>query len=102
MPHGELPIVSVLLVTFWLLETVYVPVPPVPVPKAVIVVPELTPLPETVEPISSPPELTAATFSTVPAAVPAALAMVPVTEADDGSSVNVVLVPFWAIASSPE
>src|SRR5271165_6166304 len=94
MPQGLLLPDSVSLATFWLLDTVYVPVPPVPVPKEDIVVPEVTPVPVMVEPTASPPDVTPLTVSTVPAAVPAALAIDPVTVAVCGNNFSVVLVPF--------
>ena len=46
--------------------TMYVPVPPVPVPKAVIMVPDNTPVPVTNCPTARAPEVTALTVSVVP------------------------------------
>jgi hypothetical protein len=45
--------------------TVYVPVPPVPVPRAVMVVPPVTPVPVSTCPIAIVPEVTAATVIVV-------------------------------------
>jgi hypothetical protein len=51
-------------------ETVYVPVPPVPDPRAVMVVPAITLVPESVMPTSSVPDATAVTVSVVAAIEP--------------------------------
>jgi hypothetical protein len=58
-----------------LVDSVYVPVPPVPVPNAVIVVPGATPVAVTTCPVVKVPELTAVTVITFVAndAVPAAV-----------------------------
>src|SRR5215472_2311947 len=58
--------------TVWELLTVYVPVPPVPVPRAVITVPAVTPVPVIPWPTLScglplAPAVTAVTVSVVPA-----------------------------------
>lgn len=45
--------------------TVYVPVPPVPVPNAVIIVPAVAPVPDIWEPTCRTPEVTAVTVSVV-------------------------------------
>ena len=61
-------LVSVLKVCVAL--TVYVPTPPVPSPKTVIVVPVVTPVPEIVWPTFIAPTDTAVTVSVVPEIVP--------------------------------
>src|SRR5262252_4987557 len=60
--------------TVWLAETVYVPLPPLPVPSAVICVPAVTPVPRTSWPTESAPEETAVTVSVVPAIEPVSAA----------------------------
>jgi hypothetical protein len=50
--------------------TVYVPAPPDPVPKAVIVVPAVTPLPAITEPTAKTPAVTAEIVNVVPAILP--------------------------------
>jgi hypothetical protein len=47
-------------------ETVYVPAPPAPDPNDVMVVPAVTPAPESVMPAASTPDTTAMTVSVVP------------------------------------
>ena len=56
--------------------TVYVPVPPVPVPKAVIVVPAVIPVPDSTTPIDKVPEVTALTVNVVPDIEPVTTALV--------------------------
>lgn len=50
--------------------TVYVPAPPDPVPKAVIVVPDVTPDPASTDPTVSTPAATAVIVKVVPAILP--------------------------------
>jgi len=53
--------------------TVYVPVPPAPVPSAVMAVPAATPAPEMTMPTNSEPEFTVSTVSVEPAMEPVKL-----------------------------
>ena len=62
---GSVPEVIVVEETVCEVETVYVPVPPVPVPRAVIVVPEVTPVPVMRCPTAIVPLVTALTVSVV-------------------------------------
>ena len=61
----DCPAYSVVEETVCELLMVYVPVPPVPVPSAVMYVPAVTPVPSTVCPTASVPEATALTVSVV-------------------------------------
>ena len=67
-PH--VPVITVASVTLCDGETVYVPVPPVPPTRAVMVVFGVTPAPDRTCPTATVPALTAETVRVVPAIVP--------------------------------
>ena len=66
----------------------YVPAPPEPVPKAVIIVPSVTPEPSIVWPIFRVPLVTALTVKVVPD-------IAPVTIAGDATELIAVLATVW-------
>ena len=63
--------------TVWLRSTVYVPVPPVPVPKPIIRVLAKTPVPDNVWPLIRPPLVTPVTVSVVSLIDPVTTALWP-------------------------
>lgn len=72
--HAPAPAVMVVETAVCEELTVYVPMPPVPLPRAVMVVPAATPAPTSVSPMARLPPLTAVTVRVAPL-------MEPVTEA---------------------
>ena len=58
--------VMVVEATVWLALTVYVPTPPVPLIRPVMLVPPVTPVPLITEPIPMLPDVTAVTVKVVP------------------------------------